>query len=188
MYALLEKRDIRLRGINQIFGEQDFANLFSSNVFAIGCNCITLIDSGDGCPSNRLTPAFKKANLNIKNVVNVIVTHSHDDHWGGLPELLCITPLNIIVYKDDISYYNEQLSQLEGFEKSKIVGVKDGDIIETEGHELKVLFTPGHDNGSICLYDEACKTLFTGDTVFASGTTGSSRSGKSKTLEGRLGD
>jgi hydroxyacylglutathione hydrolase len=186
MYTVLEKRDLRLKGINQIFGEKDFANLFSSNVYSIGYNNITLVDAGDGCESNRLAPALKKANLNIQKIINVIITHSHDDHWGGLAELLHIIPLNIMVHKDDLPYYQEQLGHLEGISRSAILGLEDGDIIQAEGHNLKVLHTPGHDSGSICLYDEDCKVLFTGDTVFASGTTGSARSGNTNDLRKSL--
>lgn len=50
-------------------------------------------------------------------------------------------------------------------------------MVKAEGRSLRVVHTPGHDAGSICLYDEDCRILFTGDTVFASGTTGSARSG-----------
>jgi glyoxylase-like metal-dependent hydrolase (beta-lactamase superfamily II) len=55
----------------------------------------------------------------------------------------------------------------KGFEVSK--RLKDGDVIETEDYRLEVLHTPGHTNGSICLYDEAKKIIFSGDTFFIEG-------------------
>ncbi|MBU4246176.1 MAG: MBL fold metallo-hydrolase, partial [Nanoarchaeota archaeon] len=43
----------------------------------------------------------------------------------------------------------------------------DGDLIKSGDLKLKVIHTPGHTKGSICLYDEKNKILFSGDTVFA---------------------
>ncbi|MFH0748433.1 MAG: MBL fold metallo-hydrolase [Candidatus Bathyarchaeota archaeon] len=183
---MLEKHDARLRGISLLTGEERHANLFSSNVFVIGNKAITLIDAGDGCEGNRLEPAFQRLNLDIRNIVKVVVTHTHDDHWGGLMELLQTIPLTVLVYSGDIEYYREELSYLKKGNEFKIMGLDEGDLVETENHTLKVLHTPGHDGGSICLYDANCKILFSGDTVFASGTTGSARSGNLNDLKKSL--
>jgi glyoxylase-like metal-dependent hydrolase (beta-lactamase superfamily II) len=45
----------------------------------------------------------------------------------------------------------------------------DGDTIDLGDHVLKVIWTPGHTDGSMCLYDEMTKSLFSGDTVFSEG-------------------
>lgn len=47
--------------------------------------------------------------------------------------------------------------------------LKDGDVIEIAGVKLEVIHTPGHTEGSICLYEPQSKALFSGDTVFADG-------------------
>jgi glyoxylase-like metal-dependent hydrolase (beta-lactamase superfamily II) len=52
------------------------------------------------------------------------------------------------------------------------VKLKDGDIIEIGQREFKVMNTPGHTAGSICLYDENSGILFSGDTVFPDGAFG----------------
>ena len=44
------------------------------------------------------------------------------------------------------------------------IAVKDGDVLDLGGRTLRVLETPGHTPGSICLYDEQTDTIFTGDT------------------------
>jgi len=186
MYIKLKELDPRLRFINLLIGEEYHSNLFSSNVYQIGNNDITLVDAGDGCKSNNVLIALQKLNLDVENITNVIVTHSHDDHWGGLVDLLQVIPLNILVYKDDVEYFIEQLNLIETNQNYEIVGLDDGDIIKTEGYKLRVIYTPGHDSGSICLYDEECKILFSGDTVFATGTTGSARSGSIDELKKSL--
>jgi glyoxylase-like metal-dependent hydrolase (beta-lactamase superfamily II) len=53
--------------------------------------------------------------------------------------------------------------------------VKGGDIIETELWPLKVIWTPGHTEGGMCLYNEDNKILFSGDTVFPGGNYGNYR-------------
>lgn len=46
--------------------------------------------------------------------------------------------------------------------------LRDGDI-EVDGLRLKIIFTPGHSPGSICIYWPDVKALFTGDLIFLSG-------------------
>jgi glyoxylase-like metal-dependent hydrolase (beta-lactamase superfamily II) len=45
----------------------------------------------------------------------------------------------------------------------------EGDTIDLGEHRLRVINTPGHTCGGICMYDEITQSLFSGDTVFASG-------------------
>ena len=44
------------------------------------------------------------------------------------------------------------------------IAVRDGDVLDLGGRALRVLETPGHTPGSICLYDDTADTVFTGDT------------------------
>ncbi len=45
--------------------------------------------------------------------------------------------------------------------------LQDGDMVEEAGIKLKVLHTPGHTPGGICLYAESEGLVFAGDTLFA---------------------
>lgn len=47
--------------------------------------------------------------------------------------------------------------------------LRDGEIIDLGEHRLRVIDTPGHTSGSISLYDEVTKSLFSGDTLFQMG-------------------
>ena len=186
MYTMLERNDPRLKGINLIVGDAYHSNLFSSNIYSIGKKSITIVDAGDSGDSKNIVKAFQELDLNLGDIVNIIITHSHEDHWGSLAELLMIVPFNIMVYKEDINYYEDIIGNPKGIKEHKIVGLVDGDVVHAEGHKLRAIHTPGHDSGSICLYDYDHSILFSGDTVFASGTTGSARSGNIDDLKRSL--
>ena len=50
---------------------------------------------------------------------------------------------------------------------SAVFKLVDGDVIDLDGRSLRVVTTPGHSHGSICLLDQPGRRLFTGDTVLA---------------------
>jgi glyoxylase-like metal-dependent hydrolase (beta-lactamase superfamily II) len=98
--------------------------------------------------------------LNVKFIVN---THGHDDHIKG--DALFQQKYNVPIC---IHMLDEHF--IEDLEKAKFppsLLLKDGCIIKVGNETLKVLHTPGHTPGSICLVGE--KLVFTGDTLFAGG-------------------
>jgi hydroxyacylglutathione hydrolase len=98
--------------------------------------------------------------LKVKFIVN---THGHDDHVKG--DALFQQKLNI-----PICIHSLDAPFVEGIEKSKFsanVLLEDGSLIELGDEPLKVMHTPGHTSGSVCLIGE--KLVFTGDTLFAGG-------------------
>ena len=96
--------------------------------------------------------------------VNFIVdTHGHDDHTKG--NVMFQKKLNV-----PICIHSLDAHFIEGTEKSKgpaHVMLEDGNLIKFGNETLKVMHTPGHTPGSICLVGE--KLVFTGDTLFAGG-------------------
>ncbi len=137
----------------------------TSNVYVIGKNSITTVDAGNGTIYNQLEPDFKSLGLRISNVVQAIITHAHHDHANGLIELVELADPKIFVFQSDARY-------LLGLREERIFRLEEGDFLKTELFNLKVIHTPGHTDGSICLFDEKEKILFTGDTVFPGGFLG----------------
>ena len=115
--------------------------------------------------------------LTIKYIVN---THHHIDHVMGNSEMVGRTGAKIVIHKDDAPrLQNVDPSMLRMFEtelppEADII-VSDGDLIEVGNVALKVIHTPGHTPGGMCLYIEGAHgspgMVFTGDTLFV-GTCG----------------
>lgn len=85
----------------------------------------------------------------------ILLTHHHQDHVGGVKELLQHFP-QLVVY-----------GPAETQDKGTTHIVKDGDIALVLGHEFKVIATPGHTLGHICYFSQPY--LFCGDTLFSGG-------------------
>lgn len=136
---------------------------FSSNVYVVGESELTLIDAGGPNAARKyIFREMKSAGIDPRKVGKIIVTHAHPDHVGGIPEFLEVTEPEVMVHEADIRFL-----KLGGIEPGRLLF--DGDVVRGEGYELKVIHTPGHSPGAICLYDAERKILFSGDTVFAYG-------------------
>ncbi len=115
----------------------------------------------------------KKQNCEILCLIN---THGHWDHIADNSEIVRLTAAKVAVHHRDKTLVEDPKSVIYEL-PFRIEGVKpdillnDGDVIEAGNLRLKVIHTPGHTLGSICLYEENEGVLFSGDTLFA-GTIG----------------
>ncbi len=111
---------------------------------------------------------------NIKSLETVILTHCHYDHSGGAGKVAEATGAKIAIHeKDAILLHNAHASVADLFGSkapyfAPDILLKGGEVFG----EFEVMHTPGHTPGSICLYSEKSKCLFSGDTVFGSGSFG----------------
>lgn len=107
----------------------------------------------------------------------IFITHCHADHIGAIDALKAAKGGRILISREDsrglfdesvsLTYYAETPNpELEADSR-----VDDGDLIHVGGLEFRVIATPGHTKGGLCLYCPEEGLIFTGDTIF-SGTWG----------------
>lgn len=113
-------------------------------------NDAVIIDAPEG--SEALAPAAK--GLNVRSV---IVTHRHRDHWAGIDALLKDFDVPVLCHEADREPYAEYVKGT----------LADGETVSVGGLNLRVLHTPGHTPGCICL--QMGEHLLSGDTLFPGG-------------------
>lgn len=144
---------------------------------SFGSNCYILISDGHAAvidPSidtHEITTYLKN---NQATLDKIILTHGHFDHIESIDSLRETVSVPVYIHKDD----NEMLT--DGFKNahalffgvnrhwnSADILLSDGDEITIGAGKLKVISTPGHSKGSICLLGDGF--MITGDTLFANG-------------------
>jgi glyoxylase-like metal-dependent hydrolase (beta-lactamase superfamily II) len=152
----LGEHDPRLRDIYFIEGIGLCSNIF---IFAEG-DTISLVDAGSGMEPNAVSPQLEQLGLKIEGVTRVVITHGHIDHIGGLTEICEHSSPEILVHQSDAD-------DLKSLGIKSIVHMKDGDNVRLSQRNLRVIHTPGHTEGSVCLHDN--EIILTGDTAFPGG-------------------
>ena len=137
----------------------------SSNVYVLD-NGKVLIDTGN---SIELLEDYK-AHYPDSKIEKVIITHAHTDHISGLFLLLSQYEPEIYIHQQELSAVSGDKS-LEDFFKDIGKGhllrpLKGNEEIDAGRFKLRVLYTPGHTPGSICLFIPERKILFSSDTLF----------------------
>jgi len=123
-------------------------------------NCFILISKGESAvidPGGGTRTILKEIADSKTKLKYIILTHSHWDHAFSALKMRYETKAKILMHREEKELVSFKIDNLleEGEE------IKIGNII------LKVIHTPGHTKGSICLIDE--NFIFTGDTIFKDG-------------------
>ncbi len=137
--------------------------------FAIEDNTNDSIIIDPGADADRLIAKIEKEKLNLKYIV---LTHGHFDHIGACKEIKenYNTPI-VICEGEEILIENSKnnLSNMinKNIELKADITLKDNEIFKFgEDLSFKVIKTPGHTPGGMCLYFEKENILFSGDTLF----------------------
>lgn len=152
---------------------------YDSNIFVIPGEKATVVDTGTGMNKNQVLTQIAEF-IDLTDITQIILTHEHFDHAGGVKQLFEATDekATIIAHKDaatKIEKGESMFARLLGGSMPKMPvdqKISGGEILKIGDKEFKVIHTPGHTPGCICLYNNETKTLFSGDTVFANGSFG----------------
>ncbi|GAA4846770.1 MBL fold metallo-hydrolase [Saccharopolyspora rosea] len=106
-----------------------------------------------------------------REVRAVLCTHAHDDHVRAAPALAEQVGAPVLLHPQD-----RVLWDLTHPDREPDGELADGQVFHIAGTELRVLHTPGHAPGAVCLHSPDLATVFTGDTLFAGGPGATGRS------------
>jgi len=158
------------------------------NAFVIEDDGLTLIDTGTKGSAGKIFSAIKNSGKNPYDIKRIILTHAHPDHAGSAEEIkrmlgvpvmahredakimrygiacrkeICLTPglKNWLIYELAIKRSGINIEPVNIDEQ-----LSDNDLLPLLGG-IRVIHTPGHSKGHICLLAENEEVLFAGDLL-----------------------
>jgi glyoxylase-like metal-dependent hydrolase (beta-lactamase superfamily II) len=156
---------------------------WGANVYLLVDDGLTLVDTGFVGRADQILEQVEDLGYSPSDIKRIIITHHHADHVGSLAALKKATQAEVIAHPADAPYIDGTLPQpgparpqwLSNFlarfgwlwaTEPVVVDtlVNDGDELPILGG-IKILHTPGHTPGSICLYLQSKKLLIAGDLL-----------------------
>jgi hydroxyacylglutathione hydrolase len=142
------------------------------------CNCSIIGDEGTrealvidpGDDIDDVLAIIRKHGLTVKQI---IITHAHIDHVGGAMKLRKSTGAPILLNQNDyalLKMLDVQAAWIGMASPGRVEidqSLAHADKVKAGSLKADVLHTPGHTEGSICLYFAPEKKLIAGDTLFA---------------------
>lgn len=157
--------------------------LRGSNIYFLNSkDGYTLIDSGIPNQTNRIEAQLQETGYVLSQLRSIVLTHGHGDHVGSAAELARRSGAHVMAHRQDVPYIEQtQPLPFSSWFKHLMLRFADrvlfrqppckvdkpleeGEVIEAAGG-LRVIHTPGHTPGSICLYQPERELLFCGDTI-----------------------
>jgi len=144
---------------------------FMANCYIVGSKKTKdamVIDPGD--EAQRVLGAIGELGLKIRAIV---ATHAHMDHVSAVGELKAATRAEFLIHEDDapglkeVPYFSSLFGESFPQPPPPDRMLKEGDTVEVGDLKFRVLHTPGHTLGGMCLAGEG--VVFTGDTLFNQG-------------------
>jgi len=148
-----------------------------SHVYLIrGTDKNVLVDTGIVTKFSVLQECLGEVGLKPEDIDLVVLTHEHIDHAGAaifFSRSAIIAAHSSSANKIELQDEFVTLQRFRGWQGGQLkvdLWLEEGNYIDLGNYQLRVLHTPGHTSGCICLYEPSEKLLFSGDTVFAGGT------------------
>ena len=129
-------------------------------------NCYMVWGDGEKCvlidPGYMAEEILAQVQRQGKKVEAILLTHGHFDHVGAVRDIAAETDCKVYICE-------KETALPEGLTAGKLYythSYDEGDTVTAAGLSFKVLHTPGHTPGGVCLVCE--DAMFAGDTLFAS--------------------
>ncbi|MDQ5818908.1 MAG: MBL fold metallo-hydrolase [Actinomycetota bacterium] len=144
---------------------------FQENCYVVGdeeTGAGAIVDPGD--EAARIALAVEQTNLEISQI---LITHTHIDHVGAVASLVDEYSCQVLMHAEAEPMLGQLPTQamMMGLRFGEVPTVdrhiKDEEVIEVGGLQLRSLYTPGHAPGHIAFYIESEGLLLSGDALFA---------------------
>ena len=164
-----------------IFADKYFMRIKSFTLNPFGVNCYLYYDENTG-EGFLIDPAVSDYDeekevsdfvtgyrINIRFIIN---THGHIDHVMGNKWASGYFSAPVLIHEDDNALLSKVVEQgmMFGIPLEPLPGadkfISAGELITIRDCSVKILHTPGHSPGGICIVDEANKVIFSGDLLF----------------------
>ncbi len=170
------------QNVYQLSGRRG-ARPWGANTFLLLDKSVTVVDTGLGGKAASILNEVSRLGYKTSDVAYIILTHHHTDHVGSLAELKKATGAKIMAHTADAPYIDGSLPQpgparpkwlammLSPFGRMWASTPAEVDKLLNDGDELpmlggvKILHTPGHTPGSICLFIPQEKLVIVSDLL-----------------------
>lgn len=159
-------------------------HVFGVRVTALfGKEGIVLVDAGWRCGLRWIAAGLRALDASLDDVRLIVLTHHHPDHAGGLAKLAEATSSKVAVHRREASIINGEEPYPNPYPNRLLAGVTRpflplfyGDPVRVDysledgaalpvPEEVRVIHTPGHTPGAICLYAVSKKVIIVGDAL-----------------------
>ncbi len=151
--------------------------LIGSNAFLIVEDELTLIDAGHRGSGRMLGRYVARIGREVREIRRIVCTHGHPDHIGGVREIARASGAEVLMHPADMERLRIRFRDVIGGRPapgaiiayltqapSDAVPIDDGHTLPALGG-LRVIHTPGHTPGSVCLYAPQRRLLIVGDLL-----------------------
>lgn len=147
--------------------------LQGTNTYLIGTGPRKLlIDAGEENNSEYLSLLQSTLKETNSYISEIIVTHWHHDHVGGVPDVFkMLLNQEGSVAEPKVSKFPRMKAPEFSLGNIPYNFIKDQHVFTTDGATLRAYYTPGHSEDHLVLFLEEENSLFSGDTVLGEGTT-----------------
>ena len=151
--------------------------LIGANAFLISDDDeLTLVDAGHRGSIVMLRRYLERVGRSLSDIKRIVCTHGHPDHIGGVSEIARATDAQVLMHPADMERLRIRLREV--FSGRPVPGaiiayltrapeaspLVDGDVVPALGG-LRVIHTPGHTPGSICLYSPSRRLVIVGEIL-----------------------
>jgi glyoxylase-like metal-dependent hydrolase (beta-lactamase superfamily II) len=165
-------------------GPDGQAGVFNLSLITDATEGATLVDTGLPGQYDAIAGALAEAGVSVETLARIVLTHHDIDHVGALHDLVRASRARVLAHDVEAPYINgavtprfatpeaqEQHPQLRAvaahFRPTPVDELLEDNALLPVVGGVRVVFSPGHTPGHICLYHERSRTLIAGDALAA---------------------